>query len=302
MLSADYFKKNHDNLLFAMIEKARYFIYFILLMSPLSLLKAIPFEAGIALSGGERKRDNFDSALGKYRSSIRISTLNSVASDSDPFLYGYEAFFRFPDILARGHSVGLSFGIKDLPEFSITEIRSDGLYQQLKWKFFSPYVLIGYHYMFSRQPLKFLRRWNLELGGGFGPVINPELNVDGYQADGRSAEKWNASQNGRYGAVYRFESSLSRRYFYNLRFRAGLRYEHMLLGGFAGTTNGTRGTFFYTQNGGIMPLSLTSYNLLYVLESSSYPSDAVPLALIKERILFTSSSTEVFFSISVDTR
>ena len=285
-----------------MFYKTRYLLYFFLLMSPLTVLHAIPFEAGVALSGGERKRDNFDSALGKYRSSIRISTLNGVSADSDSFLYGYEAFFRFPDILARGHSVGLSFGVKNLPEFSVTEIRSDGVYQKLNWKFYTPYVLIGYHYMFSRHPVRLLRRWNFELGGGFGPVIDPEMNVDGYQSDGRIAEKWNASQNGRYGAVYRFESSLSRRYFYNMRFRAGIRYEHMYLGGFAGTTNGTRGTFFYTQNGGIMPLSLTSYNLLYVLESSSYPSDAVPLALINDRILFTSRSTEVFFSISVDTR
>jgi len=275
-------------------------LYILIFMSPLQTLSSIPFEAGISVSGGERQKNRFDEGLRKFRTSIRLFTLNSVSVAQEPYTYSYEAFFRFPDILGKGHTVGLSFGDKHLPEYRVKEIRTDGIINDLDWKFYSSYALINYTFMPDRHPFRLLRRWQFEIGGGFGPLINPEMAVKGYQSDLRWYEEWTSSQEAKYGMLYRFETALSRRFFRFLRFRAGIRYDYLYMGGFEGNVNNSRGTFFYTFNGGIMPLSYTSYNLMYILVNSPLPEDAFPV--ITDSILYKSASTEIFFSISAFTR
>ena len=281
-------------------KKAFYILF--LFMSPLTVIHAIPVEAGIAYSGGKRRHDSFDKAMSKYRSDIFLSTLNSVSVSSDSIVNGYEVFFRFPDVLAEHHTVGIALGMKDQPEFLLNEYRNDDLYQSLNWSFFTPYFLISYNFEYDKHPVHFLRRWNYEIGGAFGPVLNSEMNVKGSQSDGKVIEKWDAQQEGTFGMLYRVETSLTRRYFHHTRVRAGLRYDNLTIGGFYGSINKSRGTFFYTQNGGIIPLSLTSYNLIYVLTSDPYMPNTDPLVTIKKRIMYTSQSAEIFFAISLDTR
>lgn len=272
-------------------------------MLPSADVFSIPVEAGFTAGMAVRNPDRVDAGLKKLRTSIDSETYSLTDFRSRRSYAVYDLYIYFLDSLAKNHSIGLFIGNQEVPYYDLREYRSDGFIHDLHFKFYAPYFLIQYRHERRARFLPFFRRWNSELGVGYGLVLNPEFQVHGLQYYDTDADSWDSLQTGSFGNIIRMEASLSRKYSRYLRFRAGLRLSYTAMGGFSGDINGSRGTFFETANNEIMPLSLTSWNLIHLLhESPFFPTTAVPPAYFKDRMVYTNQAEEFFISASVDTR
>ncbi len=274
-------------------------ITLVLLLAP-DALRATPIELDFSLAPGLRARDRFQRGMSKFHSTIVPAEVGLNSADDARRLSSWQLSLRFPALLSDerdGHVVGFTMGMYNIPAADVSELRSDRL-TTTSWEFDLPYIMFTYHY---RRPLRwgvFRRRWQWEFGGGLGFLMPGRWRVNGLLINSVQTANYDSLQTARDGNIWRLGLGLQRSLGSRAYVRFGLRLSYALMGRFSGGLNNLDAEWYYTQDGGLAPVS--SFDLLNTPAPVPEPiPNAFSAAVIDERADAVFGMTEFYFGVGI---
>lgn len=256
------------------------------------VLQAQYFETGLSFSPSYRFEDRSTRSVDKFRTSVSFNPLRTVEADQPDVFLNTEFFFRFSGFIGDSfkHYAGFGIGRYAIPSFGVSEFKSNGSFFISDWRYDLTYLILTYHYRGSSLPG--MRKWQWELGGGFGLVPSALWKIRGIRQTRFSLSEFNTTHRARSGTIARLEPALVRNtgaFF----FRFGLRFEYVLLGGWKGNSSGDSSDWYVLKdNSLVLEPDFIEVNRI-VNENNFFDPVIASTGFVRERARHTFATTQI---------